>query len=366
MSQELQNKERIFGLDVVRATAIAMVVFSHVYYLIDSSNPLFISLSGIFGFAGVELFFVLSGFLIGTILLKMYLTNSFNGDTIAIFLKRRWMRTLPNYYVVLLLNVILGLSLGYVMTDAWRYFFFLQNFTTYKITFFSESWSLSIEEWTYLITPFVFWLTYKFSKNNKWSFLFTSLGLVFFFHLVRYGFYKTHFISDMGQWNEEVKSLVVYRIDAILIGFVVAWMHYFYKDKLKNISVYLFILALHLFFLQFVALNVLGVEILSYPKYFLVFYFTLSSGTFALAIPVFANWKTATGFFSKVVVWVSKLSYSMYLVHYSLMTVLFKFLKENFLQGISNLILIVIYLFFVTFFSFLLYRFVEKPIMDRR
>lgn len=366
MSKEIQNKERIFGLDIVRAIAISMIVFSYAYFLIDNSNPFLASLTGLLGFAVIELFFVLSGFLIGTIILKMYLSNSFNYISIVAFLKRRWLRTLPNYYVVLILNVILGISLGYVLKDAWQYFFFLQNLTDYQITFFPESWSLSILQWTYLITPFVFWFTYKISNNKKLGFLWTSVGLIFFFHLMRYWFYKNHFISDMNMWNEQVKSIVLYRIDSILIGFVVAWIHYFYMDKLKNIRVYLFILALHLFFLQFVALNVLSIDIISNPKYFLVFYFTCSSVTFALALPVFIHWKYCNNSIAKLINWISKLSYGMYLVHFSLITVLFKFLKENFLQGISSLLLLLIYLFLVTFLSYLLYRFVEKPIMSRR
>ncbi len=161
-----------------------------------------------------------------------------------------------------------------------------------------------------------------------------------------------------------MKSIVIYRIDAILIGFVVAWLYYFYKDKLRKSSVYLFILALHLFFLQFFVLNVLGYDIISSPKYFLVFYFTLSSVTFALALPVFINWDKAKGLMAKVIIWISKLSYSIYLVHYGLVSVLIKFLKENFLQGISTSLLIALYLFFVTFFSYILYRFVEKPMVE--
>ena len=49
MSLEKHNNQRIFGLDVVRALAILLVLFSHIYYLIDSSNPLLISVSGLFG-----------------------------------------------------------------------------------------------------------------------------------------------------------------------------------------------------------------------------------------------------------------------------------------------------------------------------
>lgn len=366
MSEELQIRKRIFGLDIVRALAISLVLFSNLLYIIDNRNPLFISLSGLINFAGIEFFFVLTGFLIGTIILKSYISNSFDFKSVLMFLKRRMMRILPSYYLVLILNVIVGFSLDYVMNDTWRYFFFLQNFAEYQITFFYESWSLSIGIWAFLLVPFVFLLTYKLSKNKKISFLLTTLGLILFFNLVRFWFYKTHFISDMNQWNEQIKSVAIYRIDTILIGFVVAWFHFFYTTKLKNISVYLFILALHLFFLQFVAMNVLGYEIIATPKYFLVYYFTFSSITFALTLPFFANLTHAKGIIANCIVWISKLSYSIYLVYFSLVFVLFKSLKENYFEGVPTLFLILFYLFMVTFFSYMLHRFVEKPIMDKR
>ena len=149
MNLEKQNKTRIFGLDIIRSVAILMVVFSHLYYLIDSKNALFISISGLLGFFGVELFFVLSGFLIGTILLKQFLDNSFTIKEVIHFLKRIWFRTLPNYYLILAVNIGIALSFGYLpVTSYWNYFLFLQNLSQYSITFFKEKKSLAVEEWT--------------------------------------------------------------------------------------------------------------------------------------------------------------------------------------------------------------------------
>ena len=187
MNLEKQNKTRIFGLDIIRSVAILMVVFSHLYYLIDSKNALFISISGLLGFFGVELFFVLSGFLIGTILLKQFLDNSFTIKEVIHFLKRRWFRTLPNYYLILFINLFIAFQLGYLTNDAWKYFLFLQNFSQYSITFFTESWSLSIEEWAYILAPIFLLFVWKLHfKNKKVSFIVSVLILILIFHLIRY------------------------------------------------------------------------------------------------------------------------------------------------------------------------------------
>lgn len=366
MSQEKQKNLRIFGLDVMRATAILLVVFSHLYYLVDFYNPLLISLSGIAGYAGVELFFVLSGFLIGSILLKSFIANDFTLSSIFVFLKRRWMRTLPNYYFILLVNIAIGIVLDYEMKEVWRYFLFIQNFSSYSITFFVESWSLSVEEWTYLLIPFLLFVLGMKSRNSKWSFLVIVSGLIVFFHLLRYLFFLSNPIADLNTWNNEVKSVVIYRIDTILFGFLIAWIHYYYNDWLKKSRFYLLILAAHLFFFQFIAMNVMGFEITRTPFYFMVFYFTLSTITFALFLPTFIYWKSAKGVLPQIITYISKWSYSMYLIHYSILTVFYKYFRDNYFSNSSIYFSIFIYSALLFFGSCFLYRFFEKPIMDLR
>ncbi|WP_130736887.1 acyltransferase [Flavobacterium sp. J27] len=367
MNKELHNNQRIFGLDVVRATAIILVLFSHLYYLVDATHPSLIALSGLAGFAGVELFFVLSGFLIGTILLKMFLTSSFSKEEVLVFLKRRWFRTLPAYYLVLFLNIGLALYFGYPMEGWWRYVFFLQNFSSYHIVIFTESWSLSVEEFTYILSPLLLFFVAKFVKwNRKLLFLWLSIGLLLVFTILRYIYYLNSTINDMEVWNLNIKSIVVYRVDAIITGFVIAWVHYFYSAYLKRYSVYFFIIAVHLFFLQFIVFNVYGFDIHTKPLYFRVFYFTFSSFTFALCLPVFIYWKKANVLFTNVIQFISKISYSMYLLHYSIIAVLVKSVLINVSFFVPKFIIVISYLFITTGLSYILYRFYEKPMMYLR
>ena len=88
---------RVFGLDLMRALAIIFVVMSH-GSMLEKANTDFPWIRLV---NGVELFFVLSGFLIGGILIKNFQkTNSFGIKEIYNFWIRRWFRTLPNYYLV--------------------------------------------------------------------------------------------------------------------------------------------------------------------------------------------------------------------------------------------------------------------------
>lgn len=361
-SQKTQT--RIFGLDVLRALAILLVLASHLYYVSGSTNPTVISLSGLAGYAGVELFFVLSGFLIGGILLRQFVEEDFTGKKVIVFLKRRWFRTLPNYYLVLIINIAIAEFLGYLPDNWGVYVLFLQNFKTYLISFFTESWSLSIEEWTYVLLPACLFLMANVFKvfSKKGRFLLVVLGLIVLAHVFRYFAFFQQRITTMEAWNAHIKSIVVFRYDTILFGVVLAWIHYYYVNFLKNSRVYLLILALHLFVLQFFVLNVLQVDIISCPVYFHVFYVSLSSFIFFLSLPYFVFWNQGEGIVPKVVVFISKTSYSAYLLHYSIVSVVIQYVL-----GQMNLPLISILYFGLTFsLSYVLYRFYELPLMRLR
>lgn len=161
----MENKStRIYGLDLTRAIAILLVLISHTSYIFkESSNPIL----DLFGFQGVEIFFVLSGFLIGNILLKIINSASFSFSDITYFWVRRWFRTLPLYFLILLVNIGIAYFVGYEITDnLWVYFVFLQNFSSEHILFFPESWSLSVEEYAYIFAPITLFIGSVFFKNK--------------------------------------------------------------------------------------------------------------------------------------------------------------------------------------------------------
>lgn len=97
--------KRMHGLDIARSIAISLVVFSHSLWISDFFPPLINWLMQLSGTIGVEIFFIISGFLIGRIVLRMLENEDFSFSSVIAFLKRRWFRTLPNYYLILFVNV---------------------------------------------------------------------------------------------------------------------------------------------------------------------------------------------------------------------------------------------------------------------
>lgn len=145
------SSARLAGLDLLRAAAILLVLMSH-YNGFVNQGPTF-GFIGEVGWAGVDLFFVLSGYLIG----NQILAPVARGEALSLktFFARRLLRTLPNYYVVLAVYLLLPHSpiWGKTMAPLWRYLTFTQNVGLRYGQTFTHSWSLCVEEQFYLLLP---------------------------------------------------------------------------------------------------------------------------------------------------------------------------------------------------------------------
>jgi peptidoglycan/LPS O-acetylase OafA/YrhL len=142
---------RLQGLDTLRACAIVLVLMSH-YAGFVSHAPTF-GVLGDVGWAGVDLFFVLSGYLIGNQLLAPVARGE--AWSLKTFFARRLLRTLPNYYAVLAVYLLFPHAAfgGSGMQPLWQMLTFTQNFGLAYGQTFTHSWSLCIEEQFYVALP---------------------------------------------------------------------------------------------------------------------------------------------------------------------------------------------------------------------
>lgn len=141
---------RIHGLDTLRALAIALVFMNH--YTLFVSPATSFGVFGDLGWTGVDLFFALSGYLIGGQIIRAI--TSQDGLSLTRFYARRLLRTLPNFYVVLALfygwPAFRGAS---PLLPVWQFFTFTANLGLEPGSAFSYAWSLCVEEQFYLLLP---------------------------------------------------------------------------------------------------------------------------------------------------------------------------------------------------------------------
>ena len=138
------------GLDTLRAAAIALVFMYH-YGIFVSGSATFGGLGDI-GWTGVDLFFVLSGYLIA----NQLFAGLASGRAISLprFYARRAFRTLPVFWLVLAAFVLFPAAMGgRAPPPWWRFLSFTQNIGLQPGTAFSHAWSLCVEEQFYLVLP---------------------------------------------------------------------------------------------------------------------------------------------------------------------------------------------------------------------
>lgn len=354
--------KRNSGLDLIRATAILLVLVGHFELISDTSmNYSFYKM----GFYGVELFFVLSGFLIGQILIKTY-QKGLNLSVIKTFWYRRWLRTLPLFLLIIVVRELFFNSSGQF---HYLHFFFLQMSIKpldYDTMWFGESWSLAVEEWFYLFVPFIFLVfsVFKFKRKQVITiFLFFFVGFV----IVRF-LYLTR-STLLPDYDTEIRKFTFLRLDSICIGVFLAYLKINFEDFYKLMSrKVVFIGALLIFLsLNFVG-NILVYDFVGEKLIPSTIGFSLLSFLLVMLIPFLENlkWnsKTKLGLLIRpIVLYTSIFSYSIYLIHIpiyqSVVSNLHFFSLAWWIQVI--LAIVIIYLL-----AYLLYFFFELPILKWR
>src|SRR5262249_9185957 len=145
------HRERQPGLDLLRALAIIVVVIYHAA-LFGFKLPGRVDR---FGWIGVDLFFVLSGYLIGGQLLALLARDQ--RINLGRFFTRRALRIMPAYFVVLAVYFLLPSWREYpeMSQPLWKFLLSVQNIALHGGTAFSHAWSLAVEDQFYLALPFI-------------------------------------------------------------------------------------------------------------------------------------------------------------------------------------------------------------------
>jgi peptidoglycan/LPS O-acetylase OafA/YrhL len=214
----MSNYNRIPELDGIRGIAILLVAFYHLYQIVPS-NPATTALYHLVrvGWSGVDLFFVLSGFLITGILIDSRKSPVYFRD----FYWRRTLRIFPLYFATLAFFFLIvptlishfGKNASVALSDQiwyWTYFSNWRSGTGHDIAQLTHMWSLSIEEQFYLLWPLIVWFL-----PSRWL-LSTCIALIVLSHGAREWFQ----FESIGR--EMVYRLTPFRVEPLAFGAAIA------------------------------------------------------------------------------------------------------------------------------------------------
>lgn len=236
------DKHRLVQLDILRAVAVLLVFGRHAV-IRPSDAGLLKSLAGVWfrlGWTGVDLFFVLSGFLIGGLLFKELRTRS--QLDVGRFLIRRGLKIWPAYYVYV--TVVFGVLLVYLRNDSpwhavstiWSNYLHIQNYRGIAIgRLLSHTWSLAVEEHFYLALP---WLLVLLTARNRTLPLrairgFPAIGVGVLIACLVMRLVTIHYMpstASMMRWATHL------RMDSLFMGVLVAYLHHFRPQWLAAVA----------------------------------------------------------------------------------------------------------------------------------
>lgn len=357
-----QTAQRAYypALDILRGVAILAVVFYHNFDSISFFR---------FGWMGVDLFFVLSGFLITELLLSS-LNNRYYFRN---FFVRRMLRIFPLYYLVLLLFFVLSPILFsqkgpqstfayYNDNELWFWTYFQNWLMVVKgpapVPFLSHFWSLAIEEQFYLFWPLIIFLIRKLGTLRKVIFVLIAISIV-----VR----VTTWLLNPNQ-VETYYCNTLTRMDSLLMGSLLA----VHLREGKEIAHHWIKLVFSAYFLLISASIFLFGNVSQDNALFPTVGYTLSALFFSCILYLFIKikWDVQHWLMKlNALRFIGKISYGIYVYHIPIYLVLCSLLSEKtnhlFENGLHHtLFLSTTSLLLTIIVSALSYYLIEKPILN--
>lgn len=363
------------GLDYLRTLSIGVVLANHclIGFFFDTGRAQWSGLTAYLSASAIisiEWLFVLSGYLIGTMMIRSFERPGTWFSRTRDFWLRRWFRTIPNYYLFLVVNVVLvylGVASG---AFHWTYLVFSQNlyFPEPQPHFFGESWSLATDEWFYFLMPLILGLVMLYRRTGvQAAFLATAAILIVGPILTR----SLHAVpADFFAWDAQIRRITVFHLDATGWGVLAAAVNRWYKPwwqdaigakALAGGATSLLGLAMIWVLVgagwgsgwHYVTMNALSLTLIGAGTFLIMPWLT------ALAIP--------RGIFDQFVEKTSLYSYSIYLCHFPLIFIV-KHLMSLGREASDATVLMAVVVWLAMVYGVsaaVFYRF-EKPVSDLR
>ncbi len=354
-------EKKLYGLDHLRAFAIIFVFLFHYGRLF--AHPEWTNTISKFGWSGVDLFFVLSGYLIASQLFQKI--TQYKEISLKEFFIKRFFRIIPAYLVVVAVYFCFPLVREREsLAPLWKYLTFTQNIglDVSRNGTFSHAWSLCIEEQFYLLLPLILVALVYFKAIKKGFWLLIAL---FVFGFIIRAFCYLNFAADISwlNWSEWIYYPTWSRLDGLLVGVSIAALLEFKPTFSKRILKHgnkILLVAVLIFAITYLIFS--DQESLSAS----VFGFTLTDIGYGIVViaalsPKCFLYKYKSAVTSKI----AALSYGIYLIHKIVIHLTQnQAIKFNVDDDSNVMFLICIITIFI--FSLLLNEIIEKPFLKLR